>query len=380
MSITQYKFTVQQEEQLHAIAERLLADDKGILAADESVGTIGKRFSSINVENNQENRRNYRELLFTTPGLEKFISGVIVFEETLLDINSAAKPLVSTLLDKGVLVGIKVDQGVVPLSVDSGVLLDESANDPQQTLTPEVVTQGLDGLAERLEIYKAQGASFAKWRSIVRVNTAQGMPSIQAYKANAECLARYALECQKHGLVPIVEPEVLMDGDHSIDVSLDVTRQFLLYTFDALNSLGVYLPGIVIKTNFVRPAVNVSQAVSDEVVARKTLDLIYEIFPREIPGITFLSGGMSEAQATAALHYTNALDTRKFCKFSFSFGRALQSSCLKAWKGSMENIQAAQTQLLYRMQLNHLACKAQYDPEMESGDSAKSLFEENYSY
>lgn len=359
------------EKLLKQVAQQLLGDSRGILAADESLGTIGKRFDSINLENTHQNRLEYRKLLFETPMLNKFISGVITFDETLRETLPDNTRLVDCLFEQDILVGIKIDQGLVSLNDNS----------------EEVVMKDIPGLDNLLREYRELGASFSKFRAVCKIDTKKNYPSTQAYKKNAERLALFALLCQKNDIVPIVEPEVLMDGDHSIDVSMDVTRQFLLYTFDALNELGVYLPGIIIKTNMVRAGVACESKASTGEIAKKTLSLVYEIFPREIPGVAFLSGGMSEAEATESLSLINALDSKKDFYFSFSYGRALQSSCIKAWRGKFENKKLAQTVLFLRAQLNHIACLGRYSQDMENAfgdidnlDTDTDLFESNYSY
>lgn len=354
-------------EFLETVAMQLVADGKGVLAADESLGTIGKRFDMIGIENNHANRLAYRKLLFATQGLGQFVSGVITFDETIREQDASGRFLVQDLLDAGMLVGIKVDQGVEPLAEDS----------------KETVMKSVPDLAESLKEYKQIGASFSKFRAVVRIDKSQGQPSVEAYKKNAQRLAEIALVCQQNEIVPIVEPEVLMDGEHGLKTSLEVTRQFLLYTFDALADAGVYLPGMLIKTNFVRcGATNAqSECSNPNDIAKATLEVLYEVFPREIPGVLFLSGGMSESQATSALNAINIQDLRKNTKLSFSYGRALQASCLKAWQGADANINAAQKALFYRAQLNYLACLGKYAPVMEENLSASDdLFESNYTY
>jgi len=355
------------KEFLETVANQLVADGKGILAADESLGTIGKRFDMINLENNHSNRLAYRKLLFATEGLGQFVSGVITFDETIREQDESGRYLVQDLIDAGMLVGIKVDQGLEPLNADS----------------EETVMKSVLELDANLKQYKQIGASFSKFRAVVKIDVAQGLPTVDAYKKNAQRLAEFALACQQNEIVPIVEPEVLMDGDHDLQTSMEVTRQFLLYTFDALSDLGVHLPGILIKTNFVRcgAANSESECAKSHDIAKATLEVLYEVFPREIPGVVFLSGGMSELQATGALNAINIEDLRKNTKLSFSYGRALQASCLKAWQGKQENVDAAQKALFYRAQLNHLACLGKYAPVMEENLSASDdLFESDYRY
>ncbi len=356
---------------LKQVANQLLSDNRGILAADESLGTIGKRFDSIDLENTHENRLEYRKFLFETPLLNKFISGVITFDETIREKLADNSLLVSKLKDQDILIGIKIDQGLEPISAD----------------TDETVMKDIPELDSNLKEYRALGASFSKFRAVCRIDSSKGYPSTDALIKNAQRLAKFALLCQENDIVPIVEPEVLMDGEHSIDKSYDVTRQFLLYTFDALNELDVYLPGIIIKTNMIRSGAQAQLQADSGEIAKKTLSLIYEIFPREIPGVAFLSGGMSESQATESLSLINALDSKKEFYFSFSYGRALQSSCIKAWMGKPENIELAQKVLFLRAQLNSIACTGRYSPDMENAfedfssiDSDTDLFESNYSY
>ena len=364
-------YTMINEKLLNQVANQLLSDNRGILAADESLGTIGKRFDSISLENNHENRLTYRKLLFETPLLNKFISGVITFDETIRETLSDNSTLVSKLQEQDILIGIKIDQGLEPLTKD----------------TDETVMKDIPELDANLKQYRALGASFSKFRAVCRIDASKNYPSVEALTKNAQMLAKFALLCQQNDIVPIVEPEVLMDGDHSIETSLNVTRQFLLHTFDALNEHGVYLPGIIIKTNMVRSGVQCETQAESGDIAKKTLALVYEIFPREIPGIAFLSGGMSESQATESLSLINALDSKKEFFFSFSYGRALQASCLKAWQGKPENTELAQKVLFLRAQLNSIACHGRYSPDMENAfedlssiDSDSDLFESNYSY
>lgn len=333
-------------DELSATIEQLLQDGKGILAADESNGTIGKRFADINLENTPENRRDYRLLLATTPELENYISGVILFEETFAnkDIHGTSVP--KLLLDKGILPGIKVDRGLSILA---------NTHD-------EKVTLGLDDLSARLRSFKEQGAKFAKWRNVYSIS--EFTPSLTAMRAGAEMLARYAAACQAEGLVPIVEPEVLIDGKHTIEQCAEASEMVLHELFNALFIHQVELEHIVLKPSMVTCGIDADKFSSPEEVADFTLSVFRNtVFPA-VPTINFLSGGQTSVQATANLNAINSVGYQAWA-LSFSFGRALQEDCLKAWGGNSDNVEAAQAALLHRARLNSLACFGEYTDSME---------------
>ncbi len=330
---------------LEKIANQLVADGKGILAADESTSTITKRFAKINVESTEANRRAYRELLFTTPDFEKHISGVILFDETIRQKTADGVMFSFLLQEKGVVPGIKVDQGTTPLA-DGG--------------SDEVVTTGLEGLAERLVEYYKLGARFAKWRAVIKIG--EGTPTTLCLETNANLLAKYAKLCQEAEIVPIVEPEVLMDGGHSIETCFEVTKNTLRTVFAALREEGVLLSGMILKPNMVI-AGSEGQKVNTETIAEMTLRCFNETVPAEVPGIVFLSGGQSEVEATQNLQTINATKGTAPWKLSFSYGRALQASTLETWAGKPENVLAAQSEFKQRAAMNHLAAKGEYTGE-----------------
>ncbi len=330
------------EASLQDTARALVAEGKGILAADESSGTIKKRFDSIRVESTEANRRDYRTLLFTTPGLGDHISGVILFDETLRQDAADGTPLVEVLQDAGIIPGIKVDKGAKPL-----------AGQPDET-----VTEGLDGLRERLEEYAELGARFAKWRAVYRIG--ETAPSAACISANAHALARYAALCQEAGLVPIVEPEVLMDGDHDIDDCEIVTEEALHTVFAELALQDVLLEGMLLKPNMVISGTGCAEQAGVEEVAERTLRCLLRNVPAAMPGIVFLSGGQSDEVATLHLNAMNKLAAIKPWKLSFSYGRALQAAPLKAWGGKAENEAAAQAALMERAKANGAATLGQY--------------------
>lgn len=326
----------------------LTAPGKGILAADESTGTIEKRLKAVNIASTEEARRDYRELLFSTPGLGDFISGVILFEETLKQKGSAGVPLPEVLRAQGIVPGIKVDKGTVPLAEFPG----------------ETVTQGLDGLAQRLSEYQQLGARFAKWRAVISVGA--GLPTPQAIASNAQALARYAAICQEQGLVPIVEPEVLMDGDHTLATSARVTEEVLHAVFHALHQQRVALEHMILKPNMVEPGRTCAQPATPQQVAHATLVCLRRTVPAAMPGINFLSGGQSETTATANLQAMNATAEKQPWVLSFSYGRALQASVLQAWCGKADNKALAQQTLLKRARLNSVATQGQYTTALEN--------------
>ena len=303
------------ENGLEQTARALVAPGKGILAADESDGTIKKRFDTIHVESTEESRRAYRELLFTTPGMEEHISGVILYDETIRQSSAEGTPFPKLLESKGIVPGIKVDTGAKPLALAEG----------------ETVTEGLDGLRERLAEYRELGARFAKWRAVITIG--KNIPSEYCIWTNAHALARYAALCQEGGLVPIVEPEVLMDGEHTIQRSFEVTSRTLHAVFTELRDQKVHPEGILLKPNMVLPGYESSEQVSDEEIAHETVQCFRRHVPAAVPGIVFLSGGQSEEEATRRLNAINAIGPHPW-KVSFSYGRALQAAALKAWGGS----------------------------------------------
>lgn len=335
-------------QELEKTIAELTAPGKGILAADESAGTIEKRLKAVNVASTEEARRDYRELLFSTPRLGGFISGVILFEETLKQKNAAGVPFPELLKAQGIVPGIKVDKGTMSLPGFPG----------------ETVTQGLDGLAQRLGEYKQLGARFAKWRAVIHIGA--GIPTPQAIAANAHALACYAAICQEQALVPIVEPEVLMDGDHTLATSARVTEEVLHAVFHALHLQRVALEYMILKPNMVEPGRTCPEPVTPQQVAQATLICLRCTVPAAVPGINFLSGGQSEATATANLQALNATAEKQPWGLSFSYGRALQASVLRAWHGEAANKSIAQQTLLKRARLNSAAVQGKYTAVMES--------------
>src|SRR5688572_4660621 len=335
-------------QDLVSIAQAMVASGKGILAADESTGTIEKRFNSIKVENVEENRRAYRDMLFTTKDLGKYISGVILFDETIRQKSADGTSFVELLNKNGILPGIKVDAGAKPLAFCPG----------------ETVTEGLDGLLKRCQEYVKLGAKFAKWRAVITIG--KGIPSSTCIEENAHALARYAAICQEAGLVPIVEPEVLMDGDHTIDRCEQVTEWTLNAVYDALYLNRVVLEGSVLKPSMVISGKASKQQAGIEEVAERTVRTLKRTVPAAVAGIVFLSGGQSDEVATAHLNAMNRIFKDDLpWPLSFSYGRALQQPSLKAWKGSAANVAAAQAALLHRSRMNSLACQARYNAESE---------------
>jgi fructose-bisphosphate aldolase class I len=339
-------------EQLHDIATRMVAAGKGILAGDESSGTIAKRFSAIGIDSTPDSRRDYREMLFRTgEAMQSFISGVILFDETVRQQAKDGTPLVALIEKAGPIPGIKVDKGAKPLALAAG----------------ETVTEGLDGLRERLIEYRRLGARFAKWRAVIDIGRAADMsiPSAYCIEANAEALARYAALCQEQDLVPIVEPEVLMDGDHDIGRCFDVTKATLRAVFARLYLHRVQLEGVILKPNMVVPGKKAAKQVSPEEIAEMTIACLRQAVPAAVPGIAFLSGGQSDEEATANLNAINAQRSDLPWRVSFSYGRALQSAPLKAWGGKAENEPAAQKAFLHRSRMNVLAQRGQWSRTLE---------------
>lgn len=337
------------DQELEKTITDLAAPGKGILAADESTGTIEKRLKNVGVVATEENRRAYRELLFSTPGVSDFISGVILYEETLKQCARDGTPFPQRLAAQGIVPGIKVDKGAVPL-----------AHFPDET-----VTQGLDGLAARLGEYKQLGARFAKWRAVLHIGA--DIPSLRAITENAHALARYAALCQEQGLVPIVEPEVLMDGDHDLARSAAVTEQVLHAVFHALHQHRVTLEHMLLKPNMVVTGLTHQPQPQPAEVAAATLACLRRAVPAAVPGIFFLSGGLTDEAATAYLNALNAWHERQPWQLSFSYGRALQAAVLKAWRGAPANVPAAQQALYKRARLNGAARRGQYRAELERG-------------
>jgi len=354
--------TREQEDELRAIAAKICQPGKGILAADESTGTIGKRFANINLENNEENRRRYRQLLFTTPNLGEHISGVILYEETFHQSTDKGERFVDLLRKQGVVPGIKLDLGVVPLA---GTL-------------DEGTTQGLDNLAKRAAEFKKGGCDFAKWRCVLHIGP--HIPSHVALLENANVLARYASICQQNGLVPIVEPEVLCDGDHDLARCQKVTEQTLAFVYKALADHHIYLEGTLLKPNMVTPGQSSTKKATPEEIGLATVTALRRGVPSAVPGIVFLSGGQSEIEATKNLNAINNAPGVKPWTLSFSYGRALQASVLKAWQGKDENLQAGQKTLLHRAKANGDAQQGKYSGEENAAAAAESLFVANHAY
>jgi len=334
---------------LNDIANKMVEKGKGILAADESAPTCKKRFDSINVESNELNRNIYRDMLFTSSGMEEFVSGVILFDETIRQSTVKDKIAFTDYLKSlGVIPGIKVDKGAHPLAGSKD----------------EKVTDGLDGLNERLKEYYDLGARFAKWRAVITIG--DSVPSNACISVNAHGLARYAALCQENGLVPIVEPEIIMDGDHTIEESFVVTEEVLHATFYELYSQNVQLEGMILKPNMVLSGYDCSEQAGVEKVAEMTVTVLKRCVPSAVPGIAFLSGGQSDEDATAHLNAMNQIlgDNRPW-NLTYSYGRALQAPSLKAWSGETNNIPEAQKAFLKRAKLNSLASKGEYDSSME---------------
>jgi len=334
-------------EELHATAREMVAPGKGILAADESTGTIEKRFTSIGVESTEDNRRAYREMLFTAPGLGEHISGVILYDETIRQSAADGRTFVDVLKSAGMIPGIKVDTGAKPLAGFPG----------------ETVTEGLDGLRARLEEYRELGARFAKWRAVI--NVGEALPTESAIRANAHALARYAALCQEAGIVPMVEPEVLMDGDHTIDAHFAATERTLSAVYDELFAQRVDLPGTILKTNMVLSGKSSAAQAGVKEVAEATLRCLRATVPPAVPGIAFLSGGQDDVPATVHLDAMNRMGPHPWA-LSFSYGRALQAPSLKAWGGQAANVPAAQGALLHRSKCNGAARDGAYSEEMEN--------------
>ncbi len=332
--------------ELVTTAQALVAPGKGILAIDESTGTIAKRFATVNVEPTEQSRCHYRSTLLTTPGLGEHISGAILFDETLRQATPDGQPLVRVMQEQGILPGIKVDKGAHELAGHGG----------------EKVTEGLDGLRERLQEYYALGARFAKWRAVITIG--DGIPSSACIEANAHALARYAALCQETGLVPIVEPEVLMDGNHDLDDCFDVTEATLRSLFAQLYDQDVILEGVVLKASMVISGSDCDERADVEEVAQATLTCLLNAVPAAVAGIVFLSGGQGDQEATAHLDAMNRMGEFAW-PLSFSYGRALQQQALKTWAAHQDNPEPAQQALAHRAKMNGLAALGEYDPALE---------------
>ena len=335
-------------QELEKTARELVAPGKGILAADESFGTIGKRFEAVGIESSEESRRQYREMLFTTEGIGEFLSGVILFEETLRQEASDGTPLPKVLENQGVIPGIKVDKSTVsmPLSPD------------------EKFTQGLDGLHDRLAEYRELGTRFTKWRAVITIG--EGIPTESCVEANAEALALYAAFAQEYDLVPIVEPEVLIEGEHSIERCYEATEWMLHETFDEIHDHGVELSGMLLKPNMVISGKDAPEQAGVDEVARATVECLLRTVPAAVPGIVFLSGGQSDLQATQHLNAMNRMyEGRLPWELSFSYARALQGQPMEIWGGDVDKVEAAQRAFYHRAKMNSAACSGRYSEDME---------------
>ncbi|XP_028824465.1 fructose-bisphosphate aldolase C-B [Denticeps clupeoides] len=353
----------EQKKELQEIAQRIVAPGKGILAADESTGSMAKRLNPIGVENTEENRRLYRQLLFTADQrIDSCIGGVIFFHETLYQSTDDGTNFAKLIKDRGIVVGIKVDKGVVPLAGTNG----------------ETTTQGLDGLSERCAQYKKDGADFAKWRSVLKIS--ETTPSELAIMENANVLARYASICQQNGIVPIVEPEILPDGEHDLRRCQYVTEKVLAACYKALSDHHVYLEGTLLKPNMVTPGHACPTKFSNEEIAMATVTALRRTVPPAVPGVTFLSGGQSEEEASINLNAINICPLPKPWALTFSYGRALQASALGAWRGEKANEKAATEEFVKRAEANGLASQGKYVSKGGSGAAGKSLYVANHAY
>lgn len=336
-------------ERLEDIAAAMVAGGKGLLAADESSGTIKKRFDVIGVESTADSRRDYREMMFRAKdAMTKYISGVILYDETIRQKAADGTPLVDIIKASGAIPGIKVDAGAKPLAGFPG----------------DTVTEGLDGLRERLADYYQLGARFAKWRAVIDIDTGKGVPSATSIAANTHALARYAALCQEAGIVPIVEPEVLMDGAHDIDTCYEISKATLIKLYDELHAARVVLEGTILKPNMVLSGKRSGTVDSPEEVAEKTIKLFRQTVPAAVPGIAFLSGGQEDEEATANLSAINAIGPHPW-KLTFSYGRALQAAPQKAWSGKASNVAAGQAAFTHRAHMNHLAALGKWKASLE---------------
>merc|ERR1712212_991752 len=353
----------EQKQELATIAQKIVAPGKGILAADESTGTMAKRLQKINVENTEENRRFFRDLLFSVDdSISDSIGGVIFFHETLYQKSDSGVLFPELVKGKGIVVGIKVDKGTAGLTGTDG----------------ETTTQGLDGLSERCAQYKKDGCDFAKWRCVLKIS--DGCPSALAIAENANVLARYASICQQNGLVPIVEPEILPDGDHDLQRCQYVTEKVLAAVYKALSDHRVYLEGTLLKPNMVTAGHSCSHKYTNEEIAMATVTALRRTVPPAVPGVTFLSGGQSEEDASINLCAMNKCSLHRPWALTFSYGRALQASALKAWAGKKENGKACQEEFLKRALANSQACVGKYAPAGASAAGADSLYVANHAY
>jgi len=355
------KIMIDKEDELRETANRIAAKGKGLLAVDESTPTIGKRLAGINMENTEENRQAYRGMLFTTEGLGEYISGAILFEETLYQNHVDGETMISKLDKLGIIPGIKVDKGLSPLAGAHKV---------------ETWCKGLEGLAERTAEYYERGARFAKWRAVLQI-TADGCPTDLAIKENAWGLARYARICQESGLVPIVEPEILMDGDHTIERTAEAQERILTEVYKACAENGVFLEGSLLKPSMTVSGADNDNKASSEDVAKTTVRTMERCVPAAVPGIMFLSGGLTEEDASVYLNTMNSIDRTSSRSFAFSYGRALQQSCLQAWQGN--DIVAGQKALMARAQANSEASTGDYVAGSQPS-SQDTLFEAGYKY
>ncbi|HYV33742.1 MAG TPA: class I fructose-bisphosphate aldolase [Candidatus Limnocylindria bacterium] len=333
---------------LSQIAKQMVASGKGILAADESEKTVGKRFASINLENTEDNRRAFREMLLTAPGESEFISGVILYDETIRQKTSSGKTFVEVLNAEGILPGIKVDLGLAEFAPSS----------------LEKITKGLEGLSDRLKEYVALGAKFCKWRSVITIG--EGTPTDANIRQNAKDLAAYALVCQENGLVPMVEPEVLLDGNHTIEQAEDANRKTLTALFEELKNAGVAVEGLILKNSMVLPGKDSGKKASPEEVAKATLEVFTSVLPKELAGVVFLSGGQGDIEATENLNAINKVGSQPW-PLTFSYARALQDAATKTWQGKKENLSSAQKVFIHRAKMNSLASLGKYSAEMEAG-------------
>jgi len=351
--------TKEQEDELRTNALKIVAPGKGLLAADESTGSCEKKLKPLGLENNEENRRRYREMLFTSDAkiMSECISGVILFHETLYQKCADGTPFVKVLTDRGILPGIKVDKGVVPLA---GTI-------------NEGTTQGLDDLNARCAQYYKDGCRFAKWRCVLKIGS--HTPSHTAMMENANVLARYASICQQNGLVPIVEPEVLPDGDHDIDRAQKVTEVVLAYQYKALNDHHVFLEGTLLKPNMVTAGQSCPKKYTSADIAKATVTALNRTVPAAVPGVVFLSGGQSEEDATINLDAINKIQLKKPWRLTFSYGRALQASAGAAWGGKDEQVKQGQEAFCRRAQANSMACEGKYDGRFGTEETKASLFE-----
>jgi fructose-bisphosphate aldolase class I len=348
-------------KELLETANALCRPGHGILAADESTGTIGKRFDSIKLENNEENRRRYREILFTTQDIEKYISGVILYEETVKQSTKDGKNFVELLKSKGIISGIKLDKGTQNLPGTDG----------------ETATMGLDDLAKRAKEFYERGCRFTKWRAVIKIS--KGCPTQQAIEENAWGLARYAAICQENGLCPIVEPEVLADGDHDIETCMKVSQKVYAAVVKALHTNNVFFEGMLLKPNMITPGTSCEKKSNPKEIAERTIITLLRTLPAAVPGVMFLSGGQSEEDASLNLNAMNQSNLKRPWALSFSYGRALQHSVIKTWAGKEENVEKAQEALIVRAKANSEAQLGKYQGSADK-NANESLFVSNYVY